>query len=263
MSQLKNTLKNINSNNCDILYQQNKNYLNDLYKQITNLIDCLNKISYINLNQYYNDTVKPLILTIDDSNISFTNTSISTHNKLIQVLNENLDNIKLLKAVIPNYTIVKKEELKEITDEYINFHNHIINQINQYNKHYDYYYQSINQLVNHIEKYILYFKNLQNANQNSTVKSIEKIIENVFVESTNNNQLSNVSNNFDKFVKCISNTKTNENYETIINKLNKINKKLVNEINLSSELKIKSKLINNSFILELRKQTYSNLNQTK
>ncbi len=253
MSQLKNTLKNINANSNDPLYQSNKKYLNELENQLRIIINYLNTINIINLNKYYTENILERSNLTDTITISFSNISKTQHKKLCQTLNENLDNIKLLKVVIPNYKNVDQNELKEITNEYISFHNNIINQINQYNKYYLGYYQNISNLINHIENIIAFYKNIQNSNDDLTFDTLKNIITQSYSANNNSSLLPNVSNNFDAFLNCINNSILNDNYDSLIKKLEKHKRYLNKQQEKSIELKELSKQINNNFLMELKK----------
>ncbi len=259
MSQLKNTLKNINLNSNDPLYQSNKKYLNELEYQLGIIINHLNNISIINLNKYYVDNILKQTNLTDTITVSFLNTSKSQHKKLCQIFGENLDNIKLLKGVIPNYKNVDINELKEITDEYISFHNNIISQINQYNKYYSGYYQNISNLITYIDNIIKLFKNIQNSNDEITFDTFKNIITHSYSTNSDTSALVNISNNFDNFLNCIKNSILNDNYESSIKKLEKHKEYLNKQLDKSHEFRQLTKQINNTFLMELKQNSYKNM----
>lgn len=221
------TLKSINlnnSNNRNDLYNNNLKYLCNLEISINKIIQHINNIKI-------NDKILLSIYEYLNIKNTFHNIDVYEYNNLKIFLLDTMEDIIKLKNNLPEYKNMSLSDLKIICDEYIIFHNNIIN---------------------NVKKCIHYYRNY-NANLIDIYNSLSDIYNNIC----------NAYNSFNLF---FYSDKKKENDEFYINKTNKVQKELgmivdfneylKNEIDNYDSIKTLSKNIDKSFLVKIKNISY-------
>jgi hypothetical protein len=222
-----NTLKSINKNNNNELFNDNLKYLDNLNKSINNINDKLNNI---NINK---KTIKKIIVHLDLSNdFKFLiNIDNIEYNNLLHFISQTKQNIIKLKYDIPNYDKIK--EKKEICDEYYLFHNNIIKNIKKFINYYNEYFDKLNKIYSIIEPII--------KNKNNELNCL------IF----NHNELCK------NFVFDPNFSSRNKEKKHEIDNLTTYNNYVVEQINNYHLIKSETKNIDISFLNKIKKISYN------
>lgn len=219
------TLKQINSNSNNNLYNINLKYLYNLEISINDIIKNVKNIK-IKDNILYN------IIDYLQIKNTFHNVNLVEYNNLTVFLSNLIKNIIKLKNNIPIYENSSLSYIKTICDEYIVFHNNIIKNIKKYIEYYN--------------NYILELINMYN--------SLLKIYNDIYQEydilliNFNSNSVCRIDPNFPRR-KC--------EFENKLQIITKYKQYLKDEIDNYSLIKLLSQNIDKSFLIKIKNISYS------